>query len=110
MEPTTPTGSDLRVPISPSGFPNSVSPRSKLYRYPSMKNVRRNSLDLKEERPSFDNSLLWELMSTYLEIDVPSIQRRIVDHVEYTLARDRSSFDRFSAYQATAYHTLLCFR
>jgi starch phosphorylase len=40
-------------------------------------------------------------MSSYLETDIPSIQRRVVDHVEYTLARDRTNFDKFSAYQVT---------
>jgi len=44
-----------------------------------------------------------ELMSVYLEPDIPTIQRQISDHMEYTLARDRTSFDAFSTYQATAY-------
>lgn len=34
--------------------------------------------------------------------DVPAIQRQIVGHVEYTLARTRYNFDDFGAYQATA--------
>lgn len=47
--------------------------------------------------------LLWKLMSTYIDTDVKTIQRQITDHVEYTLARDRSNFDKQGAYQATAY-------
>lgn len=46
---------------------------------------------------------LWQLSSTYLPSDVPSIQRSLVQHVEYTLARRRYKFDRGSFYQATAH-------
>lgn len=45
--------------------------------------------------------LLW-LMDQYLKNDVPSIQKSIVDHVEYTIARSRFKFDDFEAYKATA--------
>lgn len=48
------------------------------------------------------NKLLSSLMSQYLARDVPAIQRQIVNHVEYTLARTRYNFDSFGAYQATA--------
>lgn len=48
------------------------------------------------------NKLLASLMSQYLARDVSSIQRQIVNHVEYTLARTRYNFDNFGAYQATA--------
>ena len=46
---------------------------------------------------------LWKLSSSYLPSDVPSIQRSLVQHVEYTLARRRYKFDRASFYQATAH-------
>ena len=46
---------------------------------------------------------LWRLSSSYLANDVPSIQRSLVQHVEYTLARRRYKFDRGSFYQATAH-------
>ena len=42
-------------------------------------------------------------MASYLETDIPAIQRRVVDHVEYTLARDRTNFDKFSAYMVPTY-------
>jgi starch phosphorylase len=42
--------------------------------------------------------LLW-LMDQYLKNDVPSIQKSIVDHVEYTIARSRFKFDDFEAYK-----------
>lgn len=45
--------------------------------------------------------LLW-LMDQYLKNDVPSIQKSIVDHVEYTIARSRFKFNDFEAYKATA--------
>lgn len=47
--------------------------------------------------------LLFGLMDQYLKNDVRSIQKSIVDHVEYTVARSRFRFDDFEAYQATAY-------
>jgi starch phosphorylase len=46
---------------------------------------------------------MWELMKSYLGNDIKSIQRNIVNHVEYTLARTRFDFDNFGAYQAAAY-------
>jgi starch phosphorylase len=36
-------------------------------------------------------------------IDVDTIQKNVIDHVEYTLARTKHNFDSFAAYQATAY-------
>ena len=56
----------------------------------------------------YDNSKkgaekMWELMKSYLGNDVQSIQRQIVNHVEYTLARTRFDFDNFGAYQAAAF-------
>ena len=46
---------------------------------------------------------MWELMQSYLGNDKQSIQRQIVNHVEYTLARTRFDFDNHGAYQAAAY-------
>ena len=46
---------------------------------------------------------LWKLSSSYLSNDVSSIQKSLVQHVEYTLARRRYKFDRGSFYQATAH-------
>ena len=43
--------------------------------------------------------LLYSLMDTYIKNDVLSIQKSIVDHVEYTVARSRYKFDDFEAYQ-----------
>lgn len=48
------------------------------------------------------NKLLSSLMSQYLARDVPAIQKQIVHHFEYTLARTRYNMDPFGAYQATA--------
>jgi len=41
-------------------------------------------------------------MKTYIGTDQRSIQRSIVNHVEYTLARTRFNFDNFSAFQAAS--------
>ena len=49
------------------------------------------------------NERIWELMSSYIGTDKKSIQRSIVNHVEYTLARTRFNFDNFGAYQATSH-------
>jgi starch phosphorylase len=46
---------------------------------------------------------MWELMSSYLGTDRGAIQRQIVNHVEYTLARTRFNFDNFGAYQAASF-------
>lgn len=57
---------------------------------------------LPPEEEEHRRQLLWSLMSSYLSRDVTSIQRYIANHLEYSLARTRHSFDRFGAYQATA--------
>jgi len=54
---------------------------------------------MSEER----NKLLASLMSQYLSREPEAIQRQIVNHVEYTLARTRYNFDAQGAYQATAF-------
>lgn len=46
---------------------------------------------------------MWALMQSYLGTDTKSIQRQIVNHVEYTLARTRFDFDNFGAYQAASF-------
>lgn len=42
-------------------------------------------------------------MKSYIGGDKKSIQRSIVNHVEYTLACTRFNFGDFAAYQACAY-------
>ena len=46
---------------------------------------------------------IWEMMESYIGSDQRSIQRSIVNHVEYTLARTRFNFDDFGAYQAASF-------
>jgi starch phosphorylase len=57
----------------------------------------------KEDKNKGTKEKMWELMSTYLPSNKETIQRQIVNHVEYTLARTRFNFDNFSAYQAASY-------
>ena len=45
---------------------------------------------------------MWKLMRTYQESDIKSIQRSIVNHVEFTLAMTRFNFKDDGCYQATA--------
>jgi starch phosphorylase len=52
--------------------------------------------------------LLW-LMDQYLKNDVPSIQKSIVDHVEYTIARSRFKFDDFEAYKVHGFSARVLF-
>lgn len=52
--------------------------------------------------------LLW-LMDQYLKNDVPSIQKSIVDHVEYTIARSRFKFDDFEAYKVHGLSSFVMF-
>ena len=47
------------------------------------------------------NDKIWSLMKTYQGTDRKSIQRSIVNHVEYTLAMTRFNFTNFGCYQAT---------
>lgn len=42
-------------------------------------------------------------MSSYIGSDQKSIQRAIINHVEYTLGLTRFNFDNFGAFEATAY-------
>lgn len=42
-------------------------------------------------------------MSSYIGGDKRSIQRSLVNHVEYTLGLTRFNFDDFGAYQAAAW-------
>nr|AOE43327.1 glycogen phosphorylase 1/b [Coremiostelium polycephalum] len=48
-------------------------------------------------------SKLFALKTDFLKNDEDSIQKGILDHVEYTLARTKYNFDSFSAYQGSAY-------
>ena len=41
-------------------------------------------------------------MQAYIGTDQRSIQRGIVNHIEYTLACTRFSFDKFDCYRAAA--------
>lgn len=54
-------------------------------------------------KSSTKKQLLANLMDTYTKSDVLSIEESIVQHVEYTLARSRYSFDDLEAYLATGY-------
>jgi len=50
-----------------------------------------------------DADKIWKLMQTYQGRDIKSIQRSIVNHVEYTLAMTRFNFSDFGCYQAAAF-------
>lgn len=72
----------------------------------SSRTVLRNSQH-KLYRPEFEtgserSEKMWELMAEYIDDEIPTIQKTIVQHVEYTLARNRFNFDKSSCYLATA--------
>jgi len=48
------------------------------------------------------SEMLWQLMSQYFPRDKNSIQKSIVNHIEYTLARTRFDLDKLVLYQGTA--------
>ncbi len=54
--------------------------------------------EFKYDQSKKGTEALWELMSSYLGGSTKDIQRQIVNHVEYTLARTRFDFDNFGAY------------
>jgi starch phosphorylase len=97
-----------------------LNPKQALRRYPSKSNIVREELlckskkDIETETPKTkqkvdslkhikNKELLWNLMGSYIDKDIRTIQRRISDNIEYTLARDRSNIDNLGGYQATAY-------
>lgn len=49
------------------------------------------------------NEKLWKLMANYKPIDMNSIQTQIVNHVEYTLAKNRFNFGNKHCYAAVAH-------
>ncbi|OHT06969.1 hypothetical protein TRFO_24847 [Tritrichomonas foetus] len=49
------------------------------------------------------HALLWKLMADYIPAEKNSVQISFVNHIEYTLARSRFSFDKFSAYLAASF-------
>jgi len=48
------------------------------------------------------NEKIWRLMESYLPNGKESIQKSIVNHIEYTLARTRFDLDKYVLYQGTA--------
>lgn len=46
---------------------------------------------------------MWKLMDRHLATDFGTIQRGVVNHVEYTLAKNRFNMDDEACYRATAY-------
>lgn len=62
--------------------------------------VRRPGLRLGENRAKVER--MFGLMDRFLKNDPATLQNDIVNHVEYTVARSRFSFDDFEAYQVTA--------
>lgn len=52
---------------------------------------------------------MFGLMDGFLKNDPVSLQKSILDHVEYTVARSRFNFDDFEAYQVHNFTFLECF-
>jgi len=59
--------------------------------------------DKEVAKPKGKGEKMWELMDAYMGNDIHSIQRQIVNHVEYTMARTRFNFDNNGCYYATSY-------
>lgn len=70
----------------------------------SFRRLARSDVAYRDKKGSSEhNEKMWKLMSQYLPKDPSSIEKQIVNHVEYTLARTRYNFDDYAAYQATAF-------
>lgn len=55
-----------------------------------------------KEKLEDKNEKLWTLMESYLPRDTKSIQKSIINHIEYTLARTRFDLDKHTLYQGTS--------
>lgn len=62
--------------------------------------VRKPRLDFGEKKAKAER--MFGLMDGFLKNDPISLQKDILDHVEYTVARSRFSFDDFEAYQVNS--------
>lgn len=71
--------------------------------------VRRPGLGMASEERSAKAERMFALMDKFQKNDPISLQKDILDHVEYTVARSRFSFDDFEAYQVLWVGFLLCF-
>ncbi|GAM22888.1 hypothetical protein SAMD00019534_060630 [Acytostelium subglobosum LB1] len=68
-----------------------------------MKQTARTTTGVVPPTEKKKGSKLFALKTDFLQNDEDSIQKGILDHVEYTLARTKYNFDSFSAYQGSAY-------
>eukprot|EP01133_Synstelium_polycarpum_P015419 gene15419-18287_t len=68
-----------------------------------MKHTARTTTGVVPPTEKKKGSKLFALKTEFLKNDEDSIQKGILDHVEYTLARTKYNFDSFSAYQGSAY-------
>jgi starch phosphorylase len=85
-----------------SGNRRSIKRRASLYKmYDMSENLFRPEFQLKKS-PHDKNEKLWHLMDVYLPRDSNSIQKSVINHVEYTLARTRFDLDKHVLYQGTA--------
>lgn len=65
--------------------------------------VRRAGLVADSGERRAKSERMFHLMDGFLKNDPISLQKDILDHVEYTVARSRFSFDDFEAYQALSH-------
>ena len=60
-----------------------------------MQNLSNNAKNTKENDHA-KHSLLWKLIKEYIVAEKSSVQTSFVNHIDYTIARSRLKFDRFS--------------
>ncbi|KAF3451432.1 hypothetical protein FNV43_RR07527 [Rhamnella rubrinervis] len=65
--------------------------------------VRRPGLGMVSGEQGAKAERMFALMDRFLKNDPISLQKDILDHVEYTVARSRFNFDDFEAYQALSH-------
>lgn len=71
--------------------------------------VRRLGLGTGSEERRAKAERMFEMMDRFLKNDPISLQKDILNHVEYTVARSRFNFDDFEAYQVMLLHLFFNF-
>jgi starch phosphorylase len=63
----------------------------------------RDSGSQPDQHDTARHNFLWKLMGSYIPAEKSAVEASFVSALEYTIARSRFNFDKFSAYLATSY-------
>ncbi len=93
---------DVSLPEESKGIKRGF-PKRKDSKFDMQKSGSIQRPNFAKEREKAKGEKVWTIMSSYLETDMASIQKQIINHIEYTLAKTRFNFDNNGCYYATAY-------